>query len=493
MPFVEHAGKQVVPLWVNGEARPLQPERYIEVIHAAEGRLAHYAQGADEADALAAVEAAVAAFPAWSQTSHAERRRILLRAADLIESRIEQIAQMQVLETSCMIELGRFLVFRGAETTREIAAATTVALTGAMPPVEGDSLYLSVRHPVGPVLIIPPWNSPAILGPRGMFSALAAGCTVVLKASEMCPAVYRLIVQVFEDAGLPRGAVNMVMARREDAAAVTEAIIAHPAIRKVEFIGSAPIGRQIGITAAKHMKPILMELGGKCPFIVLKDANLKKAVQFAAFGAFLHHGQVCFSTERIIVVKEVAEEFIGLLKEEVSTRYGNGFGSAASKNFADRAHALLEEARQNGAQYIVGDNAFLGAQKTGLRPTIVTGVLRGDRLRDTESFGPSATLYIVADEDEAVALANDSTYGLVAAIWSEDVLRAYKIARHRLEFGAVHVNSCTPNDQPAVPLGAVKGSGWGTQNCAHGIAEFLTHKLVTVHSSSEPFPWAPGS
>lgn len=158
MPFVEHAGKQVVPLWINGEARSLQPERLIDVISATEGRVAHYAQGADEADAIAAVEAAAAAFPTWSQTSHAERRRILLRAADLMESRIEQLAQMQVLETSCMIELGRFLALSGAETTREIAAATTVALTGTVPPVDSDGLYLSVKHPVGPVLIIPPWN-----------------------------------------------------------------------------------------------------------------------------------------------------------------------------------------------------------------------------------------------------------------------------------------------------------------------------------------------
>lgn len=489
MAFVEHSGKQVVPLWINGEARPLQPSRFIEVVNASEDRVAHHAQGADVADAIAAVEAAATAFPLWSRTPHGERRRVLLKVADLMESRGEALAQMQVLETSCMLDYGRFMSQHGTETIREIAAATTAALTGTLPPTDASGLYLSVKRPVGPVLIIPPWNSPAILGPRGVVSALAAGCTVVLKGSELCPALYRLIVQLFEDAGLPKGALNLIQARREDAAAVTEAIIAHPALRKVEFIGSAAIGRQIGLTAAKHLKPILMELGGKCPFVVLKDANLQKAVQFAAFGAFVHHGQVCFSTERIIVVKDVAEQFVRLLKDEVATRYGNGFGSAASKAFADKAHALLEDARRNGAEYLVGDNAYLGETKTGLRPTIVTGVGRAHRLRDEESFGPSATLYVVADEEEAVTLANDSAYGLVAALWSEDLLHAFEIARSRLEFGVVHVNSATPNDQPTVPIGAVKGSGWGTQNGASGIDEFLVHKQVTVHSSNEPIPF----
>ncbi|UNI16357.1 hypothetical protein JDV02_002793 [Purpureocillium takamizusanense] len=479
---LEHAGKQVVPLWCNGENCTIRPDNLFEVVHAADGTVAHYAQSATVADAQAAVEAARDAFPAWSTTSIPARRAILLKVADLLTERADELGVMQARETSSAPPFGSYLAKVASANIREVASQITTACTGSLPPDDDNqgTTIMVTKQAIGPVLIISPWNSPTVLGPRSVAAALAAGCTVVLKASELCPQTYRMLCQVFADAGLPRGVLNQVVVRREDAAAVTESIVSLPAVRKVEFIGSAAVGSQVAQTCAQHLKPILLELGGKAPAIVCGDANLAKAAAACAFGAFAHHGQICMSTERIIVVEAVAEEFCKLLKKEVdSEKWSRGGGSAATTAFADKAHALLEEALRDGAEYFVGDNTYLNKARTSLRPTIVTKLARGSRLRDLESFGPSATLYVVRDEDEALEVANDSSYGLSGAIWTSDIIKGIALSK-RLECGMVHINAGTMADFPTMAIQGVKGSGWGSNNSVYGIEEFLITKSVTL-------------
>ncbi|TVY36944.1 Salicylaldehyde dehydrogenase [Lachnellula subtilissima] len=296
---------------------------------------------------------------------------------------------------------------------------------------------------------------------------------MVLKASELCPRAHHAVVEAFEEAGLPNGCLNQVQASRSEAPAVTEILIAHPTIQKIDFIGSAAVGRIIGQVAARYLKPVLMELGGKSPAIVLKDADLASAARLCIFGAFLHHGQICFSTERIIVEESVAKEFTSLLVAEVSTRYSGIVGHAVSKSIANHAHGILKEAHDGRTAFLVGDNSFKASIKYS------------DTLRDEETFGPSATLYTVQDREEAVKLAKSSAYGLNATIHTTNMLLALQMAED-LAYGQVHVNAATVYDQDTIPVSGTKNSGWGSNNGKYGIAEFLVRKTVTLHQPNAP-------
>lgn len=286
MPLIEHKERQVVPVWINGEAQTINEGSLIEVFSSNQARVVHYAQGASVQQAQHAADAAWTAFQSWKSSRYDYRRDLLLMVAKLYEERTEDLVKYQVQETSCTETYARFNVKLAYNLIREFAGSIVEALTGAIPPMQADGYGLVFKEPIGPVLLIPPWNSSIILSTRGVAGAIAAGCTVVLKASEVCPQTHSMVVDLFEQAGLPKGCLNQVQADRKDAAVVTEALIAHKAIRKVEFIGSAGVGRNIGKVAAKFLKPILMELGGKGPALVLKDADLKKAAEYCAFGAF---------------------------------------------------------------------------------------------------------------------------------------------------------------------------------------------------------------
>lgn len=267
---------------------------------------------------------------------------------------------------------------------------------------------------------------------------MGAGCTVVLKASELSPLTHTMIVDMYREAGCPPGVINTLQAARQDAAEVTEALIASERIRKVEFIGSAAVGRIIGATAARYLKPVLMELGGKCPAVVLDDADLQKAAVMCAKGALVHHGQVCFSTERIIVQRKVAEEFQKLLAKVVEETPG---GTAVHEGIAKHAYEVLQDAKEKGNKFIVGGVEYAG--KNAVKPAIVAvdPKTSKDELRivDEETFGPSASLYVVDTDEEAIALANRSAYGLNATIHTQNMERGIKMGRE-LEYGQVHIN-----------------------------------------------------
>ena len=277
--------------------------RYYEKRNPFTGELVARVPDAGPLDAAAAAGAAAAAFVEWSKTPPSKRRAILWKAADLLEARAADVAKTITAETGATFGWGMFNTAFAANMMREAAAATTQITGEVIPSDIPGNIALSVRQPVGVVLGIAPWNAPMILGVRAVAMPLACGNTVVLKASEECPQTHRIIGDVLEEAGLPAGAINVLTTSREGAAATVDALIADPRVRRINFTGSTAVGRIIAEKAAKHLKPVLLELGGKAPLVVLDDADLDEAAAAANFGAFMNQGQICMSTERLVVAE----------------------------------------------------------------------------------------------------------------------------------------------------------------------------------------------
>ena len=278
------------------------------------------------------------------------------------------------------------------------------------------------------------WNTPLFLACRSIDTPLAVGCTVVLKASEQSPHVHHYLARLFNQAGLPPGVLNVIQTRREDAAQVCEALIAHRAIRKIEFIGSAPVGRHLGALAGKYLKPMLMELGGKAAAVILDDADLELAARAVVHGGTMHHGQICFSTERIIVAASVVDKFIPILLKAAE---GIQPFEAISPTGPRRSLQMLEDAKSKGAKLVYGKIGL--ATPCRLEPVILTDVTPNMTIYDEESFGPVLILSTVSSDEEAIKAVNRSIYGLAAGVFSTDVNRALSVAR-QLEVGQTHIN-----------------------------------------------------
>lgn len=473
-------GESVLPIKIDRKAAEIDPSRLLPVTSSALGEVIHYAQGASPSLARAAASSSWKAFQKWKTTPYAERRDLIMRAADILDSRSQTFAAYQIRETSSSEDWAKFNTKFTVQAMREIASNVSNAMNGDLPPT--DAICLVYREPIGPILTISPWNASVILSARALTAAIASGCTVVFKISELSPRVHHTLVEVFEEAGVPVGVINVIAASREESAAVTEALISHPAIRKIQFTGSAAVGKMIGQVASKYLKPVFMELGGKNVAIVLKDANLQKAAKLCIDGAMLHHGQICMSTDKIIVMKEIEEEFTKELTAYVQRNWAKGAGFSVSQGHAQRAHDLVESAINAGASYVIGDNTWLRNSKASLTPTVITGVQQSDEIYSEEVFGPSATLCVVEDEAAAVRLANDTTYGLSASVHSRDILAALDVAK-QIECAQVHIGAMTEYEEPLTPMGGMKGSGWGRNNSKYALREFLVEKTITIHDS----------
>lgn len=282
------------------------------------------------------------------------------------------------------------------------------------------------------------WNGALLLAVRAVATALAAGCTVILKASEMCPWTHQFVAETFLEAGFPKGSVNLIVSSRGTAAEITETVISHPRLRKIEFIGSPVMGKAIGAMAAKYLKPTIMELGDQSPLIVLEDADLSKAAQACAQGATLLHGQVCFSTERIIVVSSVKDKFYSLLAEAIDALPSAGF--AVSNTFADKAYVAVQDALSRGARVVAGSSQRLGP--ASMSSSILADVPQGSILSSQEGFAPTAFVVEVENDEEAIAEANSREGGMSAAIFTSSRERAIAVAKE-LEFGMVQINDMT--------------------------------------------------
>ncbi|CAL8481612.1 aldehyde dehydrogenase [Caballeronia sp. S22] len=479
-----------VSMLVGGQDRAASNGATFDRLDPVMGVVASRAPAATLKDADAAVEAAARAFPAWAALTPSERRARLLKAADIMDARTGDFIAAGIPETGAMANWYGFNVHLAANMLREAAAMTTQIDGSVIPTDMPGNLALAVRQPCGVVLGIAPWNAPVILGTRAIAMPLACGNTVVLKASEVCPAVHRMIGTVFQEAGLGDGVVNVVTNAPEDAAAIVERLIAHRAVRRVNFTGSTHVGRIIAVHAAKHLKPALLELGGKAPALVLDDADLDTAVEAIAFGAFFNQGQICMSTERIVAHRSIADELVEKLTAKARTLVAMAptaadakLGALVDTKAAQRIAALVEDARSHGAKIRAG-GAIDGAI---MQPTIVDDITRDMKLYAEESFGPVVTVQRVESDDEAVAVANDSEFGLSAAVFSRDIARALNVAK-RVESGICHINGPTVHDEAQMPFGGVKGSGYGRFGSKASIAEFTDLRWITVQAGQRHYP-----
>ncbi|KEF62893.1 NAD-dependent aldehyde dehydrogenase [Exophiala aquamarina CBS 119918] len=470
----------IVPFWLEG--KEIVTESTFDVISPLDQKVLYRCASASERDVDNAVSAAQKALDGWSNTKPKARQDIFLRAAEEFKRRRDEHRHYSYTETGAAEAMFGF-EFNGAyDMFRTIAGLISVASESSSPVVDAaGSSALVIKEPYGVVLAIAPWNAPHVLGLRASLQPLAMGNTVVLKGPEAAPGTYWAIADVLHAAGLPAGCLNTIYHRPQDAPRITSALIAHPAVQKVNFTGSTAVGSIIASLAGKHLKPTVMELGGKAPAIVCDDADLQKAASQCALGAFLHAGQICMSTERIIVHATIAEEFQQVLRASVDHLFSDGTTpppQLISQIPVEKNNKLLADAVSKGAKILYGDVNHDAISKTAMRPVVVGGVTLQMEIYQTESFGPTVALYIVSSDDEAIKLANDTDYGLSSAVFTEDLRRGLRIAR-RLESGAVHINSMSVHDESGLVHGGVKKSGFGRFNAMAGLAEWTRTKTVT--------------
>ncbi|KAL5585713.1 hypothetical protein FOVSG1_013405 [Fusarium oxysporum f. sp. vasinfectum] len=488
-----------IPLFVNGQ--PVATETTFSIVNPGTGKEIWRASNASVEDANKAVASAKAAFPSWSKTKPVVRRDVFLRAASILETRKDELASYMAEETGAETKFIDFNISTTASQLRDIAGRIS-GIQGSFPTIdeEGRSA-LVLKEPYGVILGISPWyihfmsqnfpplritdttdrNAPYILGCRAFSYALAAGNTTVLKGSELTPRCFHALVDVFHEAGLPAGCLNLLFTRPQDAAEITTCLITNRAVAKINFTGSDRVGSLIASTAGMHLKPVLLELGGKATAIVLKDADIKKAALGCTLGAFLHSGQVCMGTERVIVHSSIADEFIETLQTTVDAVFPPSMPAPTmiSRASVERVHSLVRDAVGKGASILHGPVDLHSEQSTnGFRPTVVGNVNPLMDLHYTESFGPVVSLYTFDTEKEALAIANDTQYGLAGAIFTENLAAGLRIAKG-YETGAVHINNMSIHDEASLPHGGVKKSGFGRFNSNQGLDEFLRTKIVT--------------
>jgi vanillin dehydrogenase len=479
-----------VALMIQGKDCPASDGGTFERLNPMTGGRATRAAAATIADASSAVSAAAAAFPAWSALGPGERRAKLAKAAANLEARAADFVDAMAEETGSTAGWAHFNVHLAAGMLQEAAAMTTQIAGEIIPSNRPGLTAMAVRQPVGVVLGIAPWNAPVILGVRAVATPLACGNTVVLKSSEICPRTHRIIGEALRDAGLGDGVVNVLSNAPADAAKVVEALIANPAVRRVNFTGSTRVGRLVAETAARHLKPVLLELGGKAPFLVLDDADLDEAVKAAAFGAFMNQGQICMATERVVVDEAVADSFADKFAKKAASmvagdpRKGNTpLGSIVSREAVERIDRLVKDAVSKGAKLLAGGHA----NGTLMDATVLDHVTPAMRIYAEESFGPVAAIVRVRGVEEAIRVANDTEYGLAAAVFGGNVQRALEVAR-RIESGICHINSATVNDEPQMPFGGVKSSGYGRFGGKAAIHEFTELRWLTIANLPGHYP-----
>ena len=442
------------------------------------------------ADMARAVEAAQAAFPDWSPRSFQERARALLKVAEVWEARKDDFIAAVMHEGGGWYGKGVFEAGFVAEIFRTSASLCYQATGEVLPSADGKVL-MATRWPLGVVGVISPWNMPGILTSRGYAAALAAGNTVVLKPSEDTPYSGGLYhAEILEEAGIPAGVFNVVTCSRASVAEVGDALIEHPLVKGISFTGSTAVGRHIAAKCGAHLKKCCVELGGKDSMIVLEDADLDKAAEAANFGCFMHQGQVCMSTEKLLVHDSVYQSFMqrflaraARLKTGHVNDRNNVVGPLINTRQAHRVKALIDDAVAKGAVLELGGNAW----ENFVEPTVLTHVDDSMDIWHDETFGPVVAVRSFRTDDEAVALNNDTEYGLTAAVWTADEGRALGLAA-RLETGMVHVNDQNIYDEPQVPFGGVKASGVGRYGGRWSLDAFTELRLITLERGGRHYP-----
>ncbi len=448
------------------------------------------AAGAD--DARRAIEAAEAAFVSWSAAPPAERQRVFLKAADVLEGRLEEIVELLARETGCSFGFGMFQMGFVPGLFRQ-AAGTAYAPIGQVIPSDVPGTFaMGLRRPVGVVGAIAPWNAALILSARSIAAPLVLGNTVVLKPSEWSPISGGLIwAEIFADAGLPAGVLNVVTHAPGGAGAIGDELVSHPAVRRINFTGSTNTGRKLAEAAGRNLKRIVLELGGYNPLIVLGDADLEYAVNASAFGAFLHQGQICMSARKIIVERSIADEFTEQLAAKTKTlkagdpkEHDTIIGPLINEDALATVKARVDDAVAKGARVLAGGDAVGPCYQA----TLLADVPDDSEFAKVETFGPVAAIEVVDSAEAAVARANATTYGLSAGILTSDPDRGFSLAQ-QIDAGIVHVNDQPVGDEPQMPFGGVKDSGWGRFGGQAVIDEFTELRWITITSGTHPFPF----
>ncbi|AGL18029.1 aldehyde dehydrogenase [Actinoplanes sp. N902-109] len=480
-------------LIIGGKDVPAADGRTTDDLNPHTGQVLARVAAAGPEDVKRAVDAAAGAFRDWSEAPPTHRRKILAKAGDLLEERAPDAARLMAGETGGTLGWSMFNAGLAASMLREAAALTTLPIGEVLAGGNPDALSLSIRQPAGVVAAFAPWNAPVILGTRAIAAPLAAGNTVVVKASEDAPLTCALfLADVLRDAGLPPGVLNVLTNDPADAATVAETLIADPRVRRVNFTGSTRVGRIIGELAARHLTPAVLELGGKNSVLVLDDADLDYAVDAVAFSAYLNSGQICMSADRVVVDRTVADEFAARLAEKAEglpagdpTDPRTVIGPLINPAAARRVAGLVDEAAAAGARVLSGGGTPADAHYPA---TVLTGVSTDMRIHTDEIFGPVCTVIPVSGEEEAVAVANDSPYGLTAGVLTRDLTRGLAVAR-RLRTGIAHVNDQSVDDDPTAPFGGVGDSGYGRFGGRSGVEAFTDQRWITLQHRPKQFPF----
>jgi acyl-CoA reductase-like NAD-dependent aldehyde dehydrogenase len=448
------------------------------------GNVASTAPAMTVAEATAVVDRAAAAFPAWSQTTPAERRRLLNRAADLLEQRIPDIQRLMTAEVGATEAWVRHNAIMGVNNLREAAALTTQVGGEIIPSNRPGVFNMAIRRPMGVTVGIVPWNGTISLASRSVAVPLACGNTAVMRGSELSPGTHLLFGEILAEAGFPDGVASVIVNAPADGADIVTALVEHPAVRHVNFTGSTKVGRIVAELAARHLKPVLLELGGKNSMIVLQDADLDAAVDAAVFSSFMYQGQVCMTAGRIVAHEAIADELASRLAERAAAlrvgdpREDGGADVACliGEPQAAAVTALIDDAVDKGATLLTG------GERTGtfLRPAVLDHVTPDMRIYREETFGPVASIVRARDAEHALAIANDTEYGLSGSIFTNDATRALELTS-RWATGNVHINGPTLAVESQTPYGGVKDSGYGRFGGTDSIREFTTVQLVTLN------------
>jgi acyl-CoA reductase-like NAD-dependent aldehyde dehydrogenase len=480
-----------VSLVIDNNAIDADSGRVFERLNPISGKVVTRAAAGGRAEAVRAAESAQIAFKSWSRTGPTERRRILLAAADCLEAKKDAFVEVMAAEVGASALWATFNVMGSGALLREAASLVTQIQGETIPTDKPGTLSMTLRQPVGVILSIVPWNGPILLAARAIAYPIACGNSVIFRGSESSPRTHALIAEAFYDAGLPAGVLNFIVNAPDDAPEVIDVLIAHPAVRRVNFTGSTRVGKIIAEKCATQLKRCLLELGGKAPFVVLDDADIDGAVNAAAFGAFLYQGQICMSTERFVVDEAVADEFVAKFVAKVGTlpagdpvtNPGCVIGPLVDTRSGERINGLIDDALGKGAVLAIGGNA----RGAVMPATIIDKVRPGMAIYDQETFGPITTIVRVKGVDEAVRVANDTEYGLSSAVFGRDVTRALDVAG-RIEAGCVHINGATVQNEAQAPYGGMKQSGYGRFDGRAVIDEFTELKWVTVEQANQPYP-----
>jgi succinate-semialdehyde dehydrogenase/glutarate-semialdehyde dehydrogenase len=469
-------------LFIGGKWRPASGEGRFDVIDPADGSvLTDVADGTVD-DAQAALDAAVDAQPEWAATPPRERGEVLRRTFELVNARADDLAMLMSLEMGKTVKEAKGEVAYGNEFLRWFSEEAARIHGRWMHNPAGSSRLLTVKKPVGPCFFITPWNFPLAMGTRKIGPAVAAGCTMVVKPASQTPLTMLLLADLFAEAGLPSGVLNVITTK--SSGKVGEALLADPRLRKLSFTGSTEVGRGLVRQAADQLQRVSMELGGNAPFLVFADADVDAAVDGAMIAKMRNMGEACTSANRFLVEESVAEEFAGKLAERMGAlKLGRGqddgvdVGPLIDDKAVSSVGELVGQAVAGGARVLTGGSAPDGPGYF-YSPTVLVDVPPGADVNREEIFGPVAPITTFTSEEEAVARANSTEYGLTAYAYTRDLSRTIRLAES-LDFGMVGINTGLVSN-PAAPFGGVKASGFGREGGFEGIEEYLDTTYVAL-------------